>query len=171
MTDAVRFSVTLEVVDDKMAVRVKGAKAPARLKQTPPLVIKAVSRLNFALVGDSGDGCYHVYTYLDDGPSLKLTDHGATRHRYDPRDPQLPASVDLDLAVVDGQIVPRMAAQAPTLRCLAPSAGAQPSAISFGIVSNTDYWVACNQADHQLHLYCSTGLGQFVDLGPIGVPC
>lgn len=171
MADAFRFPVTLEVSDQKMDVRVKGAKAPMPLKQTPPLVIKAVSRLNFALVGNSGDGCYHVYTYLDDGPSLKLTDLGATGHRYDPQDPHPPASIDLDLAVVDGQIMPQVGAQAPTLRCFAPTAGAQPSAISFGIVSNTDYWVACNQADHQLHLYCSSGLGQFVDLGPIGVPC
>lgn len=171
MANVFRFSVTLEILDDKLAVRVKGAKAAVRLRQTPPLVIKAVSRLNFALVGDTADGRYHIYTYCEDGPSIALTDHGATNHPYDAQYPNPPASVDLDLAVVDGQIVPQVATHSPSLRCVAQTAGTAPSAISFGIVSNTYYWVACNQQDHQIHLYCSTGLGQIVDLGPIGVPC
>lgn len=170
MAKSPSINASLVVTKDKITVWIKDGKKPVPLTNTPPLSILAVSPLNFALIGDAQSLQYHVFTYRDDGTTLKVTDLGPTGHPYDPKKPKLPKRVDITLGIQGKELVPMVGEKKRGRRAIEQVMDFQRQ-ISFGIVSNTHYWVACNQNDHTLHLYSSNGLGSWMDLGSLGIPC
>ena len=170
MAKPLSVNASLVVSKDKITMWLKDGKKPMPLTSTPPLSILAVSPLNFALVGDATSLQYHVFTYRDDGVTLQVSDLGPTGHPYDPKKPKPPKRVDITLVVQGKELVPMVGEKKRTRRAIAQVMDLQRP-IAFGIVSNTSYWVACNQNDHTLHLYTSNGLGAWVDLGSLGIPC
>lgn len=170
MAKSLSINASLVVAKDKITVWIKDGKKPVPLTNTPPLSILAVSPLNFALVGDATSLQYHVFTYRDDGITLQVSDLGPTGHPYDPKKPKPPRRVDISLVVQGKEVVPMVGEKKRGRRAIA-QVGDLQRPISFGIVSNTRYWVACNMNDHMLHLYSSDGLGSVMDLGSLGIPC
>lgn len=170
MAKPLSISASLVVTGGKITLWIKDGKKPAPLTNTPPLSILAVSPLNFALIGDAQSLQYHVFTYQDVGNTLQVSDLGATGHPYDPNKPKLPKRVDITLVVQGKELVPMVGEKKRGRRAIAQVGDVQRP-ISFGIVSNTHYWVACNMNDHMLHLYSSDGLGSVMDLGSLGIPC
>ena len=170
MAKSLSINASLVVTKDKLTVWIKDGKKPAPLTNTPPLSILAVSPLNFALVGDATSLQYHVFTYRDDGNTLQVSDLGATGHPYDPKKPKPPKRVDITLVVQGKELVPIVGEKKRGRRVITQVMDLQRQ-ISFGIVSNTHYWVACNLNDHTYHLYSSDGLGAWMDLGSLGIPC
>lgn len=171
MAKSLSIDASLVIASNKITMWIKGGKKPVPLRSTPPLSVVAVTPLNFALVGDGSSLQYHVFTYRDNGNGLQVTDLGPTGHPYDPKRPKLPRRVDIRLVVQGKEIVPMLGER----KRAAPRSIAQVMdlrrPISFGIVSNTSYWVACNQNDRTYHLYSSDGLGSVADLGSLGVAC
>ena len=170
MKKSIRFTVSLVVVGSKITVKLKGGNDPVPLNQTPPLSILATSEIDFALVGDAEDSTYHVFVSKGKDSLPNVIDLGSTGHRYDANEPVPPREVEVMVNVKGNALYPSLSKQRPEKLSLAALASTKRQ-ISFGIASNTWYWVACNPVDRRLHLYASNGLGWVQDCGSLGVPC